>query len=162
MKSIRAGLWLALGVTTLFAVPSIAADKPINISLFPPIALAQPADGVTAFRLDLLYGKNTSVKFLDLGLINQTTTASNGLQWGTVNYNEGTQSGIQLGFVNYDKGSTNGLQWGAVNYAGDAGGLQLALLNYAEKCHGFQVGAINIIKSGGMFPVMVIANWGKK
>jgi hypothetical protein len=162
MKSVRTGLWLALGTTLLSAVPTLAAEKPINISIFPPIAIAQPADGVSAFRLDLLYGKNTSVKFLDLGFINQTTSSSNGLQWGAINYNEGSQSGLQLGFVNYDKGSSNGLQWGTVNYAGDAGGLQLALINYAEKCRGFQVGAINIIKTGGMFPVMVIANWGKK
>jgi len=28
--------------------------------------------------------------------------------------------------------------------------------------HGLQIGAINIIKKGGVFPVMVIANWSKK
>jgi len=40
--------------------------------------------------------------------------------------------------------------------------LQVAFVNYARHTTGFQVGGINIIKEGGMFPVMVIANWGKK
>jgi hypothetical protein len=150
--------------TILAAVPALAADKAINISLFPPIALAKPEDAVTAFRLNILYGKNTSVQYVDLGLlVNQTTTLSSGLQWGFINYNEGKQSGIQLGGVNYNKGATSGLQWaGLVNYAGEGGGLQLALLNYAEQMKGVQIGVINIIKTGGMFPVMVIANWGKQ
>jgi len=34
-------------------------------------------------------------------------------------------------------------------------------VNYAESLQGFQVGVLNIAKSGGMFPVMVIANWKK-
>lgn len=159
MSSRRTGAWVVLAFTLLAAVPAAAA--PINISLFPPIAIAKPEDAVTAFRWDILYGKNTSVQYVDLGLVNQTTTLSSGLQWGFVNYNEGKQSGIQLGGINYDKGATSGLQWGGVNYAGEGGGLQLALLNYAERMKGVQIGVVNIIKTGGMFPVMVIANWGK-
>ena len=161
MNSVRAGGWFALGITLLTAMPVLAADKPLNISLFPPIALAQPAEGVTAFRLDLIYGKNTSVKIVDLGLVNQTTTMSNGLQWGFINYNEGETSGIQLGGINYDKGKASGLQWSTFNYAGTAGGLQLAFINYAESLQGFQLGVLNIAKTGGMFPFMVIANWKK-
>jgi len=159
MSSKRAGAWFVLAFTILAALPAAAA--PVNISLFPPIALAKPTEAVTAFRWDILYGKNTSVQYVDLGLVNQTTTMASGLQLGFVNYNEAKQSGIQLGTINYNKGATSGFQWAAVNYAGDAGGLQLALLNYAERIKGVQIGVINIIKSGGMFPVMVIANWGK-
>jgi hypothetical protein len=163
MQAKRVLPWFALCVTILAAMPAKAADKALNVSLFPPIALAKPEDAVTAFRLNLIYGKNTAVKFVDLGLVNQTTTGlSSGLQLGTVNITEAQQSGIQLGFINYDKGTTNGLQWGTVNYAGTGGGLQLALVNYAEEMKGLQIGAINIIKKGGMFPVMIIANWGKK
>ena len=164
MSSKRAGAWLVLAFTILAALPAAAADKAVNISLFPPIALAKPEDAVTAFRFNILYGKNTSVQYVDLGLIvNQTTTLSSGLQWGFINYNEGKQSGIQLGAVNYNKGATSGFQWASlVNYAGEGGGLQLALLNYAERMKGIQVGVVNIIRTGGMFPVMVIANWGKQ
>jgi hypothetical protein len=157
----RVGAWLAVCATMLTALPVLAADKPINISLFTPVSLAKGEDAVTAFRLNFIYGKNTSVKVVDLGLINQTTTASNGLQVGTINYNEGTSDGIQVAALNYDKGTTSGLQWGGINYAGSAGGLQLAVINYAEKLEGFQVGMLNIAKAGGRFPFMVIANWKK-
>lgn len=160
MKPVRLGLWMALCVSTLAALPA-AAEKPVNISLFTPISIAQANEGVGAFRFNFIYGKNTSVKLVDLGLVNQTTTLSHGLQWGFVNYTEGAEKGLQLGAVNYNKGSTYGLQWAGVNYAESGGGLQVAFVNYAAKMNGVQIGAINIIKSGGMFPVMIIANWGK-
>jgi len=160
MGSNRNGLWL-LVLATLSASPAIAADKAVNLSLFPPIALVKPEDGVTSFRFNLLYGKNTSVKVVDLGLVNQTTTMSSGLQWGLININEGDFKGVQLSAIGYNKGTTDGLQWSAFNYAGTAGGLQLAVVNYAATLQGVQVGLLNIAKAGGMFPVMVIANWKK-
>src|SRR5262245_32272219 len=163
MSSRIAGTWLAVCISLIAALPAAAGDEALNISIFPPIELAKPEDAVTAFRLDLLYGKNTAVKIVDIGLVNHTTTGlPSGLQWGAINITESQFSGIQLAAINYDKGSTSGLQWGAVNYAGTGGGLQLALINYAEEMKGLQIGAINIIKKGGMFPVMIIANWGKK
>ena len=103
MNSVRAGGWFALGITILTAFPATAAEKPVNLSLFTPISLAKAEDSVSGFRFNLIYGKNTSVKVVDLGLVNQTTTLSNGLQWGTINFNEGATSGVQLGAVNYDK-----------------------------------------------------------
>jgi len=162
MNSKRACACFALVIAIVTAVPVLAADKAVNLSIFTPISLAKPEDSVTAFRFNLIYGKNASVRMIDLGMINQTTTMSKGLQWGFVNFTEGAQSGIQLGAINYDKGSTNGLQWAGVNYAEQAGGLQLAFVNFARRTSGVQIGAINIIKEGGMFPVMIIANWGKK
>jgi len=161
MNSKRVGVWLALCITILATLPAAAAEKPINLSLFPPIAIVKPTDGVSAFRYNLIYGKNTSVKIVDLGLINQTTKMSSGVQWGFVNYNEGAFSGLQLAAVSYNKGAASGLQWSGFNYAGTASGLQLAVVNYAEKLQGFQIGVLNIAKQGGMFPLMVIANWKK-
>jgi hypothetical protein len=158
----RVGAWFALCITILAAMPAAAAEKAVNISLFPPIALAKPEDAVTAFRLNLIYGKNTATKIVDLGLVNHTTTGvASGLQWGAINITEGQLSGIQLAALNLDKGTTKGLQFGGINYAKTGGGLQLALINYAEEMNGLQIGAINIIKKGGFLPVMVIANWGK-
>jgi hypothetical protein len=94
-----------------------------NQRLVVPTHRARAAgEGVSAFRLDLLYGKNTSVKVVDLGLINQTTTSSNGLQWGFVNYNEGSFNGLQLAAISYNKGTAGGLQWSGFNYAGTASG----------------------------------------
>lgn len=160
MSSRTLGAWFAAVVTILVAFPA-AAEGPVNISLFPPIALVKPDEGVSAFRWNILYGKNTSVKVVDLGLINQTTTLSNGLQWGFVNYNEGDFSGLQLAAISYNKGDASGLQWSGFNYAGTASGLQVAFINYAEQLDGFQLGVLNIAKAGGMFPFMVIANWKK-
>lgn len=163
MSTYRVGMWFVLGITILAAGPAAAAEKALNVSIFPPIALAKPEDAVTAFRLDLLYGKNTATKIVDLGLVNHTTTgAAQGLQWGAINITESSVSGLQLAALNLDKGTTKGLQWGGINYAKTGGGLQLALINYAEEMNGLQIGAINIIKTGGFLPVMVIANWGKK
>ena len=148
-------------VVTILAVLPAAAEGPINISLFPPIAIVKPSEGVSAFRWNLLYGKNTSVKIVDIGLVNHTTAMSNGLQWGVVNYNEGAFSGLQIAPISYNKGAAGGVQWSGFNYAGTASGLQLAVVNYAETLSGFQVGVLNIAKTGGRFPFMVIANWKK-
>ena len=160
MSSRSLGIWLAV-VFTILAIRPAAADGPVNLSLFPPLAIVKPTEGVTAVRLDLIYGKNTAVKYLDLGLVNHTTSMSNGLQWGFVNYNEGNFNGLQLALVSYNKGTSGGLQWSGVNYAGTSSGLQLAVVNYAQKLEGLQIGLLNIAKAGGMFPVMVIANWKK-
>ena len=99
MKPIRSGLWSALCLTIAAALPAAAAEKPINISLFTPISLVKAEDGVSAFRFNFIYGRNTSVKVVDIGLINHTTKGeSSGLQLGTVNFTEGTMNGLQLGF----------------------------------------------------------------
>ena len=98
----------------------------MNISLFTPISLAKADDAVTAFRWNLIYGRNTAVKVVDFGLVNQTTTGlSNGLQLGAVNIDEGDFKGISSA-RSTNKGTTR-VSPGAINYAGTAGGLQLAL-----------------------------------
>jgi hypothetical protein len=162
MKSFRTGSRFALMISLLAALPVAAAEKPINISLFTPISIVKAEDSVSAFRYNFIYGRNTSVSVVDLGLINHTTSGlSKGLQWGAVNYTEGEFSGLQLAVVNINMGTAKGVSWSSFNYAENAGGLQVAVVNYAAKLDGFQVGVLNIIKSGGMFPVMVIANWSK-
>jgi hypothetical protein len=163
MKSNRVGSWFALCISMLAALPAAAADKAINLSIFTPVSLAKADDAVTAFRYNLLYGKNTSVKVVDLGLVNHTTSGlSRGLQGGFINFTEGEFSGLQLATVSINKGTVKGFQWSGINYAADATGLQLAFFNYAEKLDGLQIGAINVIKQGGFLPVCIIANWSKK
>ena len=162
MRSLRIVALFVVSFTFLTGAPAAAADKAINLSIFPPIALAQPEDAVTAFRYNLIYGKNTAVKIVDLGLVNHTTSGlSQGIQWGLVNFTESEFSGVQLAAFNYNKGAAKGLLWSGVNYAGSGGGLHIAFVNYADRMDGVQLGVLNIIKEGGMFPVMVIANWGK-
>ena len=74
MKSFSTGSRLALAIMALAALPVAAAEKPINLSLFTPISLAKATDSVSGFRFNLIYGVNTSVKVVDLGLINHTTS----------------------------------------------------------------------------------------
>ena len=163
MKSTGAGSWFALCISMLAALPAAAADKAINLSLITPVSLAKAEDAVTAFRFNLIYGKNTSVSVVDLGFINHTTSGlSKGLEWGFINYTEGEVSALQIAALNINQGTAKGVQWSAFNYAATAGGLQLGLVNYATKIQGLQIGAINIIKEGGFLPVCIIANWSKK
>src|SRR5262245_6109737 len=126
MRSIRVGSWFAVCISMLAALSAAAAEKPINLSIITPISLAKAEDAVTAFRFNVIYGKNTSVKIVDLGMINHTTTGlSSGLALGFVNYTEGEVSGLQFGSININQGSTKGFQWAGINYAKNAGGLQL-------------------------------------
>jgi hypothetical protein len=151
-------LFAALFVS--LATPALAGDKAVNLSLFTPISIAKADDSVSAFRFNLIYGKNTSVQVVDLGLVNHTTSGiSKGLAWGAVNIVEADFKGAQLGTVNVVKGSFEGFEWGWVNYAQNAEGLQLGVVNYAQKLHGLQVGLVNIIKQDGFLPVFPIVNW---
>lgn len=162
MRAFRSGLQTALVITVLATLPAFAAEKAVNLSLFTPLSLVKPEDSVSAFRFNLIYGKNASVRVVDLGLVNQTTTGlSKGLQWGLVNVTGGDFHGIQLAAVNINSGNTEGFAWSTINYTNNAKGLQLAVVNYAQSMHGVQVGVVNIIKHGGFLPVCIIANWGK-
>jgi hypothetical protein len=147
-------------ILAALAAPVMAAEKAVNLSLFTPISIAKAEDSVSAFRFSLIYGKNTSVKVVDLGLVSVTTEGmSKGLAWSGVNWNQGSFTGVQLGAVNYTKGDFEGFQWSWVNVAGNAEGLQLGFVNSAQKLHGIQIGLINIIKQDGFMPVFPIVNW---
>src|SRR5712671_3643272 len=58
MKTFRIALLSA--VLAGIAAPVFAGEKPVNLSLFTPISIAKESDAVTAFRFNLIYGKNTS------------------------------------------------------------------------------------------------------
>jgi hypothetical protein len=158
MKTLQVALLAA--VLAGIAAPVFAGAKPVNLSLFTPISIAKEDDSVTAFRFNLIYGKNTSVQVVDIGLVNQTTSGlSKGLEWGFVNLGDADFKGVQLGAVNMQKGSFEGFEWGFLNSVGSADGLQLGFINIAQKMHGLQIGLVNVIKEGGQFPVFPIVNW---
>lgn len=142
LRRIVPGLALAMAC----AVPA-RAQAPIQLAFVTPIQIVPEGKPVRGLAINFIYGANTSVEGVDLGLINRTTT--------------GQSSGLQWGFVNISEGQFKGFQWGWYNTGRDVNGLQLALVNYAAKIHGVQVGLINIIKTGGQFPVFPIVNWGK-
>lgn len=158
MRKFPVALWMVTLIAA--ASPVWAGEKPVNLSLFTPVSIAKESDSVTAFRFNLIYGKNTSVQVVDLGLVNHTTSGlSKGLQWGFVNYGEADFKGIQLGAGNIQNGNFEGFEWGFVNSAGSARGLQLGFVNIAQKLHGIQVGLVNVIKQDGFMPIFPFVNW---
>ena len=176
-KSVLLVALLAASVEVGVHVGGVSAQEvhPFQLSLVTPIQVFPETDGVSGVRLSLLYGRNTTLTGLDVGLVSHTTQEFLGFQIGVVGFAEGTFTGVQDNLlVNRVAGSFEGLQWGLVNSA-DAGrggqvgmvnhslnyrGLQFGLVNYAETIDGVQIGLLNIIKRGGKFPAMIIVNWG--
>lgn len=163
---------LLLGV----ASPAVGQDEhPIQLSLLNPVQIFHEDDAIRGVRLSLLYGKNTNVSGLDVGLVSHSTRDFRGVQFGAVGYSEGDFSGWQSTAVNIVEGSFVGLQDGifssaengrgvqfsGVNRAGNFRGLQIAVVNYARRLNGVQIGLVNIIREDGMFPVFPIVNWGR-
>ena len=170
---------VALGIALMAISPmgleaQGGGNSPIQLALVAPVQLVGADRSITGLRLNLIYGVNTSVVGLDVGLVNRNTAGvSKGLQYGIVNLVEADFTGWQDGGVNITRGafeglqsgavnsagSGRGLQWGVVNISDSFNGLQLGLVNYAENMHGLQIGLVNIIKQNGAFPVFPIVNW---
>ena len=160
MKSL---LLVALLVTLVVGfLPSIssAEEQAVQLSLFNPIQIRPEGTAIKYFRFNLIYGKNTSIVGLDMGLVNHLTAGeSKALQLGFVNFVEADLRGLQYGCVNYTKGTFTGWQWGFVNVSGHTKGFMLGFVNYSESMYGLQIGLINIIKEGGMLPFFPIFNF---
>jgi hypothetical protein len=147
---------------------------PFQVALFEPVQL-RPADHeILVFRLNLIYGRNVSVKGLDVGLVNHSTGGeSKGVQYGLVGYIEGDMLGWQAHLVNMTRGhfigyqsgfynevgTGEGFQWGFVNQASSFSGLQVSLVNVADDLYGVQVGLVNVIRSKETFAFLPIVNW---
>jgi hypothetical protein len=156
--------WGTLVLATAFGTlttPLQAQVRPVQLSLVAPVQIFPDTYTIKGFRLNLIYGRNAAMTGLDLGLANHVTGPTRGAQFGVVNLTE-SFVGWQDGLINLNAGEFEGLQWGGFNQSGRISGLQLGIVNYAETANGLQIGLINIIKKGGAFPVMVIANWSFK
>jgi hypothetical protein len=150
-------------------------EKPFQLALFNPVQIRSEDEAIVILRLSLLYGKNTYVKGLDVGLVNHTTSGTTkGWQFGLVGYNEGEFVGWQDNYVNVTEARFAGLQSGVFNSAGggegvQAGlvnvsdarfsGLQFSVVNVADDLYGIQLGLVNIIKSKETLSVLPIVNW---
>jgi hypothetical protein len=155
------GLVICLLTLGLLSPSSLQAqEKPVQLSLLAPIQIFPEEAAIKGFRLNLLYGRNVSVKGIDLGLINHTTTGvTKGWQLGLVGVVDADFEGFQENYVNITKGHFKGFQWGFYNQARDMHGFQLGLINYAQTGYGLQIGLINIIKQKKGHPVLPIVNW---
>ncbi len=138
----------------------IAEERPVQVSLFNPVQIFPEGDAITGLRINILYGRNTTVKGLDIGLVNHNTSGvSKGLQYGFVGIVDADFVGWQDNAVNIVKKNFEGFQSGIVNYAHHASGVQFGFVNYAVSMKGLQIGLVNIIKQGGAFPVFPVINW---
>ncbi len=146
--------------TTYVKKNATGEEKFINIALINPIQIFPESTPITGLRLNLLYGKNTTVKGLDIGFVNHTTSGtSKGWQFGLVGLNDANFTGFQDNAVNLTKEKMEGLQFGVFNYAGSMSGVQIGIVNYSQTLYGLQIGILNFINSGGQFPVFPIVNW---
>jgi hypothetical protein len=158
MKQLIVILILSLAIAG--PVMAQSNDKPIQLALIAPAQIYSETNSITGFRINFLYGKNTSVTGVDLGLINHVTSGkTSGVQWGLVGIADDEFLGIQENWINISKKDFKGIQCGIFNSANSARGWQFGLVNYAQSLHGIQIGLVNIIKTGGQFPVFPIVNW---
>ncbi len=145
----------------IFICSSVEADsKPIQLALMTPIQIFPKEEAIGGFRLNILYGKNTSVTGFDLGLVNHTTEGiSRGAQFGFLNMNMADYYGWQLSFlVNMAGGTVRGLQMGIIYYATHVSGVQFGFINYVGTISGIQIGLVNIIEKDGAFSAFPIVN----
>jgi len=165
---------LVIGLSAADRVWAQAVEELFQLSLFNPAQVRPEETSIFILRVNLIYGKNVSVKGLDIGIANHCSGGiSKGLQWGIVgfvegdfigwqdhfvNITEGTFTGFQSGFYN-DLDNGEAFQLGFINRARTVSGLQLGFVNYTENMYGLQIGLINFIKDKEKLPVLPIVNW---
>ncbi|HPJ40002.1 MAG TPA: hypothetical protein PLT75_16305 [Spirochaetota bacterium] len=121
---------------------------PVQISLYNPHQLFDESYDIILFRINLLYGRNRGVSFLDIGTVNSAEDFA-GLQGGIVNIVDDLAIGVQLGAVNYMH-DFFGIQAGLVNINYEIFGIQLGLFNYhTTRACGLQVGIIGTMGNIG-------------
>jgi hypothetical protein len=165
---------LLVGFSQANQVVAQETDLPFQLSLFNPVQVRPEDTSIFLLRVNLIYGKNASVKGLDIGIANHCTGGvSKGLQWGIVGFVEGDFIGWQDHFVNMTGGTFTGLQTGFyndldngeafqcgfINRARKVSGFQLGFVNYTESMYGLQIGLINFITGKDKLPVLPIVNW---
>lgn len=150
---------LAVAFTVVAAQARDPYDRyGLQLSLFPELQIFDQDVHITGLKLNLIWGYNTAVSGIDLGLfggagdmegiqvnlINYAHGEAVGLRLGVLNLADDT-AGIELGLVNYAAVGSENLRIGLVNVARESKGLHIGLINYTEFMHGVQIGLINII-----------------
>lgn len=152
-----------------------SSAESFQLALFNPVQIRPEDTDIRILRLSLIYGKNVSVKGLDVGLVSHNTGGiSKGLQYGLVGYVEGDFLGWQDTAINVVDGVFTGFQGpglyngigageafqlGIINNADDISGFQLGLVNIARSMYGLQIGLVNIIQDKTDWSFLPIVNW---
>ena len=153
-------LFLPVLATALILMPIEAPakeypHKPVNLSLFYPIATSQDPTISTSFRLNLTYSHVGELRGFDInGLVSRIDRDLRWVQFtGLYSHVGGDMEGIALtGVVNYVGGSATGGQVaGLVNYdRGEFDGIQFAgLFNFTEEgFDGIQLSTVFNLNNG--------------
>ena len=160
MKKLAIATVLALSSAIVFADEAVKENTeavgaepvasvswtPIEINLASPLSLPWWCENVYGLRLNLIYGKSTDIKGLDLGICGVNRGVFAGLRAGAFNYTDGRAYGVGIGgLADYCSKGFFGLQIsGLVNWdCLDSVGAQIALLNFADTYTGVQLGFLN-------------------
>lgn len=120
-----------------------ATFTPFQLAISPPsVQLFTRTTPVYGVRLNLLYGNQSELYGLDLGLFGDAYTLG----------------GIQLGLGNQVFGALHGVQLGLANSSEKGAGLQIGLLNRTHHMRGLQIGLINW-NDEGLLPVLPFFNF---
>jgi len=135
-----------------------------QFSFFSPLQIFSEKDNIYGFRLTLPYGKNQTLKGMDIGIANQLNNLY-GISFaallsqrsenmyginlsGIFNISKGDDIGLSMaGFYNEIR-NVEGVQAAVLyNQARFVKGVQFGLVNYCHNMNGAQVGIINICKA---------------
>ncbi len=141
--------FLLFGLCMASSGLSYAETRPVNLALVDPVQVFDDSYDISGFRLNLLYGKNATVKGLDLGVgvgHSKDGFKGIGIHYGA-NFVQGDAAGLQLAdFTNIVIGHYTGVQLSGVNFVKNSGkGLQLGYVNIVkEDFGGIQLSAVNL------------------
>lgn len=117
----------------------------LQLAFCAPLQIFPSNYDVSGFRFNLVYGRNSNLRGLDLGLVNHVTGVVEGFQFGVANLADDL-SGLQIGCYNSAASSSAGFcQLGLVNIGRDISGVQIGLFNKCDTISGVQIGLLNFI-----------------
>jgi len=135
-----------VAATAVLGCACSTTPTPFQGSIFNPAQIFSESTEVRGVRVNVLYGRNSSVEWLDVGSVNSVEERAGGLQLAGVANLAGRVDGIQIGgLFNEAEGRVRGLQACApLNHADEIGGLQLASHNFSRAVAGAQIGSGNL------------------
>jgi long-subunit fatty acid transport protein len=137
--------------------------KAIQFAIWDKYQIFNTETSIGLFRLNLVYGHNKNVSFLDIGGFGRVSEDFTGLQLNLLNYVKGNAEGIQTGIYN-SAGNAKNIQIGLLNSAEKSVGWQIGIINHAEDINGMQIGLL--YNTADTFKGLQIGlfnmNWGGK
>lgn len=131
---------------------------PIDVSIFSPVELPPCNDAVYGLRVNVPYGRTSSMYGIDAGCAQHVRGSAGGIECGACNFVTGRFVGVQVAFgSNFAVKELDGLQVGFYNCCrGESNGLQIGLVNWTYDMSGFQIGLVNFIWNSPLvcFPIV--------